>query len=96
MSSSEVDVEQNALKFPSISSIACNKDRLNVLYSPFRPKHQNPEHYNEKIRFWSKAIDEYCKEENTISFSGRDLQAAFTIDNKNPVCISDVLLYLQK
>ena len=40
--------------YPSIAAIGENTDRLAALYSPFRSKSLNPEHYDEKQKFWVK------------------------------------------
>lgn len=78
-------------KVPSIEGIASDKDRVNALYAPFRPRETNPEHYDRKLKFWLKAVDEYCQQCRRVSFTIKDLQKEFRVDGKAPACLVDVV-----
>lgn len=78
-------------KVPSIISISSDKDRINALYGPFRPKDANPEHYNRKLKFWMSAVDEYGTACGRVSFTISELKSEFRVDEKSPVCLREVI-----
>lgn len=81
--------------FPTFAAASKHPERLNLLFSPFRAKALNPEHYEEKLKFWSRVIEEYVVKEKKISFSIKDIQTNFrTTDGKRPACLIDVINHL--
>ncbi|CAL8100251.1 unnamed protein product [Orchesella dallaii] len=80
-----------SVRVPSIEGISGDKDRVNALYAPFRPRDSNPEHYDRKLKFWTKAVQEYGTTCGRISFTVKELQKEFRIDGKSPACLKEVI-----
>lgn len=78
-------------RVPSIEGIRSDKDRVNALYAPFRPRDANPEHYDRKLKFWLKAVEEYCQHCRRVSFTLKELQSEFKVDGRAPACLPDVI-----
>lgn len=78
-------------KVPSIAGIASDKDRVNALYAPLRPREANPEHYDRKVKFWVKAVSEYCVHCRRVSFTLKELHNEFRVEGKAPSCLNEVV-----
>jgi len=76
---------------PSLSQVAEDKDRINALYSPFRPRETNPAGFDRKLNFWTKVIEEYVSIGGKLSFTLGDLQRDLRFNNKTPACIEDIV-----
>ncbi|ODN00450.1 Charged multivesicular body protein 7 [Orchesella cincta] len=81
----------STVRVPSIEGISADKDRVSALYAPFRSRESNPEHYDRKLKFWTKAIQEYGSTCKRISFTVKELQKEFRIDGKSPACLKEVI-----
>ncbi|XP_021951406.1 charged multivesicular body protein 7 [Folsomia candida] len=81
---------------PSISTIASSSDRVNALYSPFRPRPLNPESFDLKLKFWTKALDEWVTFSERLTFTLKEVQKGMMIAQKTPACLEDVLEFCAK
>ncbi|CAG7664874.1 unnamed protein product [Allacma fusca] len=82
--------------YPTIAAIGENLDRINALFSPFRSRGLNPEHYDQKLKFWLKSIDEFSSVEKRMVFSVKDLEAAFKVQGRVSACFLDVMEHLRR
>lgn len=72
----------------------CDPARVNVLFSPFRSRALNLDHYDEKMRFWIRTIDEYTTCDKQICLTVADMERAFVAENQKAVCLQQVLTNL--
>lgn len=73
--------------------------RMNVMFSPFRPKSLDPIAWESKFKFWDLLIKRYCIFHKISSFSVAFLKKAFIRNGKSPSCLENVveeLLLLKK
>jgi len=85
----------NSRQLPTYEAALKYPERLNLLFSPFRAKALNPEHYEEKLKFWTRVIEEYVTNFGKLSFSIVDLQTAFkTVDGRRPACLVEVINHM--
>ena len=75
--------------FPS--EISDDPDRISVLYAPFRDKTVNPKGYEAKLNTWQDAVFRYLREEKAVYFDSEDVVQAFSLRDKNPLCLNEVL-----
>lgn len=73
------------------SDLVSDPDRLHVLYSPFRDKTVNPKGYESKLKTWQDAIFRYMRMNNSVVVDPDELIRAFTIGDKKPSCLEEVL-----
>jgi hypothetical protein len=81
---------------PSLSQISGDGDRLNALYSPFRPRETNPESYDQKLRFWTKVLAEWVNLSGRLTFTLHELQRGLRLKGKSPACLEEVLEHCRR
>ena len=90
-------MDEKSSLFPSLEAAKSNPERLTLLYSPFRSRTLNPEHYDQKLKFWIRVIDEYGTCGQRITCTVKELQKAFVApDGKVPTCLVDVIEHLRR
>ncbi|XP_040574985.1 uncharacterized protein [Lepeophtheirus salmonis] len=73
-----------------------DKERLNFLYCPFRPRELNPVGYDEKLRFWCGAVEGICALQNSSIFSLESLKDDLRIYDKSPHGLQEVVSELRR
>lgn len=68
-----------------------DKDRVNVLFAPFRTRTVNPHDWDAKYLFWKSFIKDCCVHSKVYSFKLDDLQTIFKKDGRIPACLSTVI-----
>ena len=81
--------------YPTVAAVGENLDRINALYSPFRQRNLNPEHHDQKLKFWVKSVEEFCSVEKRAVFTIKDLELAFKVQNRVSACLPDVIEHLR-
>jgi charged multivesicular body protein 7 len=64
---------------------------MSVMMYVFRPREVNPEHYDQKMRFWIEMIENYCEYKGSSSFSVQELKDVFKRKGTSPYCLEDVI-----
>eukprot|EP00096_Caligus_rogercresseyi_P012840 TRINITY_DN5507_c0_g1_i1.p1 TRINITY_DN5507_c0_g1~~TRINITY_DN5507_c0_g1_i1.p1 ORF type:complete len:401 (-),score=90.29 TRINITY_DN5507_c0_g1_i1:81-1283(-) len=70
-------------------------DRIQYLYSPFRPRELNPKGYDEKLTFWSDAIAGICSRMNSSIISLSSLKNLLRLNDSSPRGLEVVLSELR-
>lgn len=65
--------------------------RMDVLFSPFRPRKVNPENYDGKLKFWKDMIVRFCNEKGSPCVCQRELKWAFRRKDKLPCAVETVV-----
>jgi charged multivesicular body protein 7 len=61
-----------------------------MMYS-FRPRHVNPEHYEQKMKFWKEMIENFCDYKGCCIVSINELKEVFKRKGTSPLCLDDVI-----
>lgn len=64
---------------------------MSVMLNTFRPKQVNEEHFNQKMKFWTEMIENYCEYKGTATVTIDELKRAFKRKGTSPYCLQDVL-----
>ncbi|BET01771.1 Charged multivesicular body protein [Nesidiocoris tenuis] len=80
----------------NLPSCWTNDQRMNCLFSPFRPKESNPIDYQSKLNFWSNLLDSWCSECGRATFTINGIRSAFRRKNVYPSCLETVVNELLK
>lgn len=63
---------------------------MSVLLNTFRPRQVNPEHYDQKMKFWKEMIENYCDYKGSAKCTITELRAVFKRNGTVPYCLQDV------
>lgn len=78
--------------YPVIDEVKTNPERLTLLFSPFRSRSLNPEHYDAKLKFWYRVIQEFCESEGKVCFTITEIELKLEeLCGKEPICLQDVI-----
>lgn len=64
---------------------------MSVFNYNFRPREVDPEHYDQKMRFWKEMIENYCEYKGSSSFSIQELKEVFKRKGTSPYCLDTVV-----
>lgn len=64
---------------------------MSVFNYHFRPREVDPEHYDQKMRFWKEMIENYCEYKGSSSFSIQELKEVFKRKGTSPYCLDTVV-----
>ena len=73
-----------------------NDERMNALFSPFRNRDVNPLHYDGKLNFWTKTINQFAHDYELMKINQKSLEDYFIRKGIKPKCLNIVLESLQK
>ena len=63
---------------------------MSVLLNTFRPRNVNPEHYDQKMKFWKEMIENYCEYKGSSRCTIQELKTVFKRNGTSPYCLQDV------
>ena len=73
-----------------------NDERMNALFSQFRNRDINPLHYDGKLNFWTKTINQFAHDFELMKINQKSLEDNFIRKGVKPKCLNLVLESLQK
>lgn len=68
---------------------------MSVMLNTFRPRQVNPEHYDQKMKFWKAMIEDYCDYKGSSRVSIQELKKVFVRNGTVPYCLQDVFDEMQ-